>query len=175
VRLSYGSLEDYSFLERSISDNAAEVIFHAAGQSDVGLAQKNPRATFEINIRGTWNLLEACRCAAPPVRVLFISSEAVYRNRHTHQPEENRPPQVLSPYAASKLCGEILGRTYFHAYGLPFDTVRYSNLYGGGDSNFSRLIPGTIRSVLRGQPPIIRGNGTPLRDYLYVEDAARAC
>ncbi len=170
----YGQVEDYEFLAGVISESAAEVVFHLAAQAQVGAAKQNPRRTFETNIQGTWNLLEAIRQAARPIRVIIASSELAYGDSSELPYTEDLPLGALSPYGVSKGCSELLGRSYHHTYGLSVCIARCSNLYGDGDLNFSRIVPGTIQSLLRGDPPVIRSNGRLVRDYLYIADAVYA-
>lgn len=170
----HGQVEDYDLLERVITEYEVEVVFHLAGQSQVSIARRLPRPTFETNIRGTWNVLEATRVAAQPIRVVIASSAAVYGESPELLYREDLPLRSLLPYDVSKICSELLARTYHHTYQLAVCGIRCSNLYGGGDLNFNRIVPGTIRSVLQGEPPVIKGGGGVTRDYLYVEDAAKA-
>lgn len=165
-----GSLADSKTLRDTIVGNGVDTIFHLAAQSKVGLALENPVETFETNIQGTWNLLEAVRTAARPVQVVVASSEAAFDNPVGAR-ETETPAEALSPYAASKACAEFLAKCYNGSYGIMVTVARTSNLYGGGDLSYQRIIPGTIQSVIRGEAPVIRSSGLPKRDYLYVEDA----
>jgi CDP-glucose 4,6-dehydratase len=141
----------------------------------VGTASRSPLSTFESNVRGTWNLLEACRmCPRLIERIVVASSDKAY-GAHEHLPyTEDTPLQGRFPYDASKSCADLISLSYHATYGLPLAITRCGNLYGGGDINFNRLIPGTIRSVLRGERPIVRSDGTFVRDYFYVRDAVAA-
>ena len=168
-----GQLEDYEFLKQTLAESEAGTVMHLAGQSQVGVAARFPRETFESNIRGTWNLLEAARQTQRPVQVILASSESVYGEPGALPFTEEMPLAGRHPYDASKIAAELLGQTYQRSYGLAVCATRASNLYGGGDGNFGRLIPGTIRSVLRGERPQIRSDGQAARDYLYIEDAVR--
>lgn len=170
----HGQVEDYDFLKEVVSEYAPGVVFHLAAQAQVGAANQNPCRTFETNIRGTWNLLEAIRQTARPTRVIIASSEVAYSNSPELPYTEDLPLGALSPYGVSKSCSELLGRSYHHTYGLSVCVARCSNLYGDGDLNFSRIVPGTIQSLLRGDPPVIRSNGRLVRDYLYIADAVYA-
>lgn len=174
VSVVNGALEDYGILERAIHTYKIDTVFHLGAQTIMGTAHQFPLPTFETNIRGTWNLLEACRRADRDVRVVLASSEAVYGNSGIELYTEDLTLFGLSPYGVSKVCSEFLGQMYSHMYGLKVGAARCSNLYGGGDRNWSRIVPGTIQSILRGEPPVIRGNGRAIRDYLYVEDAVQA-
>lgn len=170
VRLQ-GRIEHYAMVEQVVKEYDIDTVFHLAAQSMVGDASQNPLLTFETNIQGTWNVLEACRNQASPCRVVLLSSEKVYGN----QPDrtlcgEDTVPQADSPYAVSKLCAELLARSYQRSYGLPVATARCSNLYGPGDFNLSRIVPGTISAILNDRRPIIGSDGSPRRDFVYVGD-----
>ncbi len=169
-----GAIEDAAAVERAINEYDASVVFHLAAQTLVGPARRSPVATFEANIRGTWTVLEACRRQADRIAAVLVASSDKAYGDHAKLPyREDFCLQPRFPYDASKACADILSRSYFHTYGLPVAVTRCANLYGGGDLNFSRIIPGTIQSALAGQPPEIRSDGTPVRDYLYAEDAVR--
>jgi CDP-glucose 4,6-dehydratase len=169
-----GDLLDFELLSRVVHEYAIDSCFHLAAQSLVGVANRSPRSTFECNVRGTWTLLEACRGSEAVERVVVASSDKAY-GAHDRLPyEENFPLKGTFPYDASKACADILARSYSIAYSLPIAVARCANIYGGGDLNFSRLVPGTVRSVLLREPPVIRSDGTPVRDYLYIEDAVKA-
>jgi CDP-glucose 4,6-dehydratase len=170
-----GCVEDYSTLERAISELEAEVVFHLAAQPLVGVAYRSPLLTFESNIHGTYNLLEACRVHAGLVRrVVVASSDKAYGANPDLPYTEDMPLQGRYPYEVSKSCADLLAQCYFHTYGLPVTVARCGNIYGGGDLNWSRLIPGTIRSFLLRQAPIIRTDGSYVRDFIYLKDVARA-
>ena len=147
--------------------------FHLAAQAIVVAANRSPLSTFESNIRGTWHLLEACRRTRMMRCVVVASSDKAY-GRHDRLPyQEDYPLLGIHPYDASKACADILARSYFQTYGLPVSVTRCANLYGGGDLNFSRIVPDTIRAILNDRNPVIRSDGSPVRDYLYVEDAVQ--
>jgi len=150
-------------------------VFHVGALTDVGTANRSPLLTFETNIRGTWNLLEACRQTAPAVqRIVVASSDKAY-GIHDRLPYNERTPlQGNFPYEVSKACTDMLAQTYFQTYRIPLAITRCGNLFGGGDLNFNRLIPGTIRSALQRDVPIIRSDGKFVRDYFYVADAVDA-
>jgi CDP-glucose 4,6-dehydratase len=168
-----GGVEDYLLMERSLAEYEVQTVFHLAAQTIVGIANRCPLSTFETNIKGTWCLLEAARrCGTPSVVV--ASSDKAYGEQKALPYTEDAPLDGRHPYDASKSCTDILAMTYHHTYGLPVCVTRCGNLFGGGDLNWNRLIPGTIRSVLRGRRPVIRSDGTFLRDYFYVKDAADA-
>jgi CDP-glucose 4,6-dehydratase len=175
VQIVRGELEDYFTVLRAINEYEIDTVFHIGAQTIVGTANRSVLSTFDANIRGTWNLLEACRvCSALVKRVVVASSDKAY-GEHEHLPyTEDLPLHGRFPYDASKACAELLCQSFHHTYGLPVAITRCGNLYGGGDLNFNRLIPGTIRWALRGERPIIRSDGEYVRDYFYVEDAVEA-
>jgi CDP-glucose 4,6-dehydratase len=150
-----------------------DACFHLAAQAIVGLANESPVPSFEAIVRGTWNLLEACREAGVE-RIVVASSDMAYGDQEVLPYTEELPLRAAYPYDASKACADIVARSYARTYGLPVTVSRMANIYGGGDHNFSRIVPGTVRSILLGEEPVIRSDGTPLRDYLYVEDAVGA-
>lgn len=170
----FGDCRDASLLSRVLSDYEVDTVFHLAAQTLVGPANRDPTTTFETNIAGTWRLLEACR-ALPGVRqIVFASSDNAY-GQQKHLPyAEDAPLQGSQPYAVSKSCADLIAQTYAKTYGLPVCISRCGNFYGPGDLNWNRIVPGTIRSVLRGERPIIRSDGRALRDYLYIQDALAA-
>jgi CDP-glucose 4,6-dehydratase len=148
-----------------------ETVFHLAAQAKVSAGRVDPVATFEANVQGTWNVLEAAVTSAHTIGVMLASTDMVYANSARPPYTESSPVETPSPYAASKFCAELVAQSYHKTYGLPVCIARTSNVYGGGDTSYERIIPGTIRSVLRGEVPVIRSNGLPQREYLYVEDA----
>lgn len=175
VAVVNGSLEDFTSLERAINEHEIDTVFHLGAQTIVGTAMRNPLPTFEANIRGTYNLMEACRIHSGLVkRILVASSDKAYGDSEILPYTEEMPPQGRHPYDVSKSCTDLICQTYFHTYALPVVIARCGNIYGGGDLNWSRIIPGTIRSVLSGQAPIVRSDGTLTRDYVYVQDAVAA-
>jgi CDP-glucose 4,6-dehydratase len=166
-----GELLDYALLRRTLVECHIDTVFHLAGQTIVGVANREPVETFETNIRGTWLLLEAAR-QTPSVRgIVVASSEKAYGEQLKLPYREEYPLQGRHPYEVSKSCADLIAQSFAHTYGLAIAVTRCSNLYGGGDLNWNRLIPGTIRSVLTGQRPVIRSDGSFRRDYLYVADA----
>lgn len=170
-----GRLEDLETLERAINIHETDTVFHLGAQTLVGAARRDPWATFESNIRGTYNLLEACRRLPGVVeRVVVASSDKAYGENPALPYTETMPLRGRNPYEVSKSCADLLAQSYHHAYGLPVAVARCGNIYGGGDLNWSRIVPGTIRSLAHGQRPIIRSDGAYLRDYLYVKDAVTA-
>ncbi len=169
-----GALEDLSTLERAITLHEVDTVFHLGAQTIVGAAHRAPLYTFEANIRGTYNLLEACRRHSDLVaRVVVASSDKAYGEQALPYTEQS-PLLGRHPYEVSKSCADMLAQSYHHTYGLPVTIARCGNIYGGGDLNWSRIVPGTIRDFFRGQRPVIRSNGTFLRDYVYVKDAVSA-
>ncbi len=168
-----GDLRDESALSRMLSAGAVDSVFHLAAQAIVGTAQQSPRPTFEANVAGTWTLLEACR-AAGVTRVVVASSDNAYGRSATLPHTEDTPLRARHVYDASKAAGDLIARSY-HAPGvMAVATTRLSNVYGGGDANRSRLIPAAVRSALAGRAPLIRSDGTPQRDFLFVDDAVGA-
>ncbi|HET6278329.1 MAG TPA: GDP-mannose 4,6-dehydratase [Candidatus Polarisedimenticolia bacterium] len=170
-----GSLEDYELVLRTLNEYEIDSVFHLGAQTIVGTAARSPRSTFEGNVRGTWNVLDACReCPKLVERVVVASSDKAY-GEHARLPyREDTPLQGRFPYDASKSCTDLIALSYYHTYGTPVSITRCGNLFGGGDLNFNRLIPGTIRSAILDQSPIIRSDGRFVRDYFYVKDAVDA-
>ncbi len=174
VTVIRGDLTDLELLERVINEYEITTIFHLAAQTIVGTANRGPISTFESNIRGTWCLLEAARRSPLVKQIIVASSDKAY-GAHDQLPyTEDIPLKGRHPYDVSKSCADLIAQSYAHSYGSPLCVTRCGNLFGGGDLNWNRLIPGTIRSVIRGESPVIRSDGTFVRDYFYVEDAARA-
>ncbi len=174
MNIVQGSLEDLDVIERALGEYEIDTVFHLAAQAIVGVANRNPISTFEANILGTWNILEACRRHPLIKRVIVASSDKAYGDQPTLPYDENMPLQGKHPYDVSKSCADLLSHTYFNTYGLPVCITRCGNLYGGGDLNFNRIIPQTIQLVLNGEAPEIRSDGTFIRDYFYIEDAVEA-
>ena len=174
IDVVHGCVEDQPFLQRVMAEYEVQNVFHLAAQTIVGIANRSPLSTFETNIKGTWCLLEAARCCGYNPHVIVASSDKAYGDQEVLPYLEDAPLQGRHPYDASKSCTDILSLTYHNTYRLPVCVTRCGNFYGGGDLNFNRLIPGTIRSIVRGQRPIIRSDGTFIRDYFYVEDGAAA-
>ena len=170
-----GRLEDRGALARAVVGQKVDTVFHLAAQTLVGPAWRAPVETFESNIRGTYNLLETCRAAGGKVRrVVFASSDKAYGKQSRLPYRETAPLAGRQPYEVSKSCGDLLAQSYFHSYRLPVAVVRCGNVYGGGDLHWSRIVPGTIRSILHGARPVLRSDGTFQRDYVYVKDVVRA-
>lgn len=175
VAIVRGQLEDYPLLERALNEYEIESVFHLGAQTIVGTANRNPLATFEANVRGTYNLLEAARRNGKRVkRVVVASSDKAYGAQPVLPYDEDAPLQGRFPYDCSKSCTDLITQSYFQAFGVPACVTRCGNLYGAGDLNWNRLVPGTIRSALRGERPLVRSDGTFVRDYFYVEDAVAA-
>ena len=169
-----GRLESYSDIVRGLAGHDIETVFHLAAQTIVGTAYRSPLATFEANVRGTWNVLEACRVQSVSVKqVVVASSDKAYGSVFALPYEESMPTCGRYPYDVSKSCADLIAQSYFHTWGLPVAIARCGNIYGGGDHNWSRIVPGTIRSLHRGEAPVLRSDGNYTRDYLYVEDAVR--
>ncbi len=170
-----GRLEDYEVVERTLNEYEVDTVFHLGAQPIVPVAIRSPRATFEANIMGTWNVLEACRRIRCVSRVVVASSDKAYGTSATLPYTEDTPLRGEHPYDVSKSCSDLLARSYAATYDLPVVVTRCGNIYGAGDLNFNRIVPGTIRSVLAGESPVIRSDGTYTRDYIYVRDAVSAC
>ena len=164
-------LEDFNTLERTISEFEPDTIFHLAAQTLVGVGMRSPLYTFEANIRGTYNLLEACRTHEDIIqRVVIASSDKAYGAKHELPYKESMPLEGKYPYEVSKSCADLISQSYFHSYGLPVAIARCGNVYGGGDLNWSRIIPGAIRAGIQQNPFKIRSDGRYVRDYIYVKD-----
>lgn len=170
-----GRLQDLSTLERAINRHETDTVFHLGAQAIVGAAQRAPLDTFESNIRGTYNLLEACRLMQGLVqRIVVASSDKAYGAQEHLPYTETMPLEGRQPYEVSKSCADLIAQSYHHAYGLPVTVARCGNIYGGGDLNWSRIVPGTVRSLFHGERPVIRSDGRFTRDYIYVKDVVRA-
>jgi CDP-glucose 4,6-dehydratase len=174
VKVVRGDIRDYATLERCLGEFEIDTVIHLAAQTIVTIANRNPLSTFEANIAGTWNLLEACRRSPRVKQIVVASSDKAYGDQEKLPYDEATPLQGQHPYDVSKSCSDLIAHTYAVSYGLPVAITRCGNFYGGGDLNWNRIVPGTIRSVLRGQPPVIRSDGEFIRDYFYVEDGANA-
>ncbi len=170
-----GRLEDFWSLERALNEQEIDTVFHLGAQPLVGVARRFPLQTFEANIRGTYNLLEACRVHRQLVKNIVVASSDKAYGEHRDLPYTEEMPLVgRYPYDVSKSCTDLLAFSYYHTYDLPIAVARCGNIYGGGDLNWSRIVPDTIRSLLRGEQPQIRSDGTFVRDYIYVKDVTRA-
>jgi CDP-glucose 4,6-dehydratase len=170
-----GAVDDFRTLERAIVTHEIDTVIHLAAQAIVSIARRSPWLTFEANVRGTWNLLEACRLHADQVeRVVVASSDKAYGESPDLPYTEKMPLRGRHPYEASKSCADLIAQSYFHTYGLPVAIARCGNIYGGGDLNWSRIVPGTIRSLYRHESPVLRSDGEFIRDYVYVKDVSDA-
>jgi len=169
-----GGVEDLPLLTRALAEYEVQTVFHLAAQTIVGVANRSPVATFESNVKGTWCLLEAARQCGTVEQVVVASSDKAYGEQAELPYTEEAPLLARHPYDASKACADVLALTYHHTYRLPVCVTRCGNFYGGGDLNWNRLVPGTIRSVLRGERPVLRSDGSFVRDYFYVKDGAAA-
>jgi CDP-glucose 4,6-dehydratase len=169
-----GDIVDQPLLERVIGEYEVEVVFHLAAQTIVGIANRNPVSTFSANIEGTWSLLEACRRSPKVASIVVASSDKAYGDQTVLPYTESMPLQGRHPYDVSKSCADLIAQSYAATYGLAVAITRCGNFYGGGDLNWNRVVPGTIRSILRGEMPIVRSDGQFVRDYFYIEDAAAA-
>lgn len=169
-----GDVRDHALLERVLGEYEVDTVIHLAAQTIVPIANRNPVSTFETNIGGTWALLEACRRSPIVKQIVLASSDKAYGDQERLPYDEETPLQGRHPYDVSKSCADLIAQAYAVTYGLPVAITRCGNFYGGGDLNWNRIVPGTIRSVLRGQRPVIRSDGRFVRDYFYVEDGAAA-
>lgn len=175
VSVVNGNLEDFRTLERAVVAHEIDTVIHLGAQAIVSVAQRSPLPTFETNVRGTWNLLEACRLHPDLVkRVVVASSDKAYGELAELPYTEEMPLQGRYPYEVSKSCADLLAQSYFQAYRLPIAIARCGNIYGGADLNWTRIVPGTIRSFFRGESPRIRSDGRYIRDYIYVKDVSGA-
>lgn len=169
-----GDITDQAMLERVLGEHEIDTVFHLAAQTIVGIANRNPISTFEANIQGTWSLLESCRRSPLVKQIVVASSDKAYGDQEILPYSEDTPLQGTHPYDVSKSCADLITHTYANTYGLPVTITRCGNFFGAGDLNWNRIVPGTIRSVIRGQRPVIRSDGQFVRDYFYVEDGADA-
>lgn len=169
-----GDICDLEKVARVFSRHEIQVCFHLAAQTIVGVANRSPVQTFESNIKGTWNLLEAVRRSEACQATILASTDKVYGEPKLVPIPEDHPLLGAYPYDSSKICSEIVTRTFYNTYGLSVAIARCCNIYGGGDVNYSRIIPGSMRSVILGKNPIIRGDGKSVRDFLFVQDAVNA-
>ena len=174
VRVVRGDVRDQKTMERVLGEYEVATVFHLAAQTIVGVANRNPVSTLDANIRGTWALLEACRRSPTVAQIITASSDKAYGEQAELPYTEEAPLLGRHPYDVSKSCADLLAQMYATTYELPVAVTRCGNFYGGGDLNWNRIVPGTIRSVLRGERPVIRSDGRFVRDYFYVEDGAAA-
>lgn len=174
VTIVRGDVRDQALLERAIGEYEIDTVIHLAAQTIVGIANRNPVSTLDTNVAGTWALLEACRRSPRVRQIVLASSDKAYGDQPDLPYDESTPLQGRHPYDVSKSCSDLIGQMYATSFGLPVTITRCGNFFGGGDLNWNRLVPGTIRSVLRGERPVIRSDGQYIRDYFYVEDGADA-
>lgn len=174
VKVVRGDINDASLLERILAEYEVKTVFHLAAQTIVSVANASPISTFETNIGGTWKLLEACRKYPKVNQIIFASSDKAYGTQPNLPYNESQPLQGKHPYDVSKSCADLIAQSYANSFGTPVAITRCGNFFGAGDLNWNRIIPGTIRSVLSGERPVIRSDGQFLRDYLYIEDGALA-
>jgi len=174
VKLVRGDVQDQELMERVLGEYEIDTVFHVAAQTIVSIANRNPISTFDTNIRGTWSVLEACRRSPAVKQIVVASSDKAYGDQEKLPYDESTPLEGRHPYDVSKSCADLIAQTYAKTYDLPVLITRCGNFYGGGDLNWNRIVPGTIRSILRDQRPIIRSDGSYIRDYFYVEDGAAA-
>jgi CDP-glucose 4,6-dehydratase len=174
IKIVRGDVRDREMLERALGEFEIDTVIHLAAQTIVTIANRNPISTFETNIAGTWNILEASRRSPKVKQIVMASSDKAYGDQEILPYNEDTPLQGQHPYDVSKSAADLIAATYAKSYDLPVAITRCGNFYGGGDLNWNRIIPGTIRSILRGQAPIIRSDGEYIRDYFYVEDGAAA-
>ncbi len=170
ITIVRGDVTDYATVERALGEHEVDTVFHLAAQSIVGIANRNPLSTFETDIKGTWTMLEACRRSPLAKRIVVASSDKAYGDQDKLPYDEATPMQGRHPYDVSKSCADLIAQAFGATYHLPVAITRCGNIYGGGDLNWNRVVPGTMRSVLHGEPPIIRSDGKLARDYLYVDD-----
>lgn len=169
-----GDVTNQVALERIIGEHEVRCVFHLAAQTIVGIANRNPVSTFQSNVAGTWALLEACRRSPLVSEIVVASSDKAYGEQADLPYREDAPLQGRSPYDVSKSCADLLAQSYAATWATPVVVTRCGNFFGGGDLNWNRLVPGSIRSLLAGEPPVVRSDGTSVRDYIYVEDGAEA-
>jgi CDP-glucose 4,6-dehydratase len=174
LKVVRGDVRDQALLERTLGEYEIDTVLHLAAQTIVTIANRNPVSTFETNIAGTWSLLEACRRSPRVKQIVIASSDKAYGDQEHLPYDEATPLQGRHPYDVSKSCADLIAHSYAVTYGLPVAITRCGNFYGGGDLNWNRIVPGSIRSILRGERPIIRSDGNFTRDYFYAEDGAAA-
>ena len=174
VKVVRGDICDAPLMERVMGEYEIDTVFHLAAQTIVGIANRNPVSTFQTNIGGTCSVLEACRRSTKIKAIVVASSDKAYGDQERLPYDENTPLQGRHPYDVSKSCADLIAQSYFSTYRLPIGITRCGNFYGGGDLNWNRIVPGTIRSLVRGNQPIVRSDGQYVRDYFYIEDGAAA-
>ncbi|MDP1821172.1 MAG: GDP-mannose 4,6-dehydratase [Acidimicrobiales bacterium] len=174
VAVVRGAVEDTALVERMLGDYEVRTVLHLAAQSQVGVANRHPLSTYEANVAGTWSVLEAARRSPRVSEVVTASSDKAYGAQPQLPYDEDMPLLAVNPYDVSKACADLISTSYHRTFGVPVCVTRCGNFFGPGDRNWERLVPGTIRSLLRGERPVIRSDGTMVRDYLYVVDGALA-
>jgi CDP-glucose 4,6-dehydratase len=174
VNVVNGDVQDQALIERVLGEYEVDTVFHLAAQAIVGVANRNPVSTFQTNIGGTWAMLEACRRSPAVKQIVIASTDKAYGDHASAVYDETTPLRARFPYDVSKACADLIAQSYAATFHLPVAVTRCGNFYGGGDLNWSRLVPSTIRSIIRGERPIIRSDGQYVRDYFYVEDGAAA-
>jgi CDP-glucose 4,6-dehydratase len=174
VETALGDITDQQAMERILGEYEIRTVFHLAAQTIVPVANRNPVSTFESNIKGTWSTLEACRRSPLVSEIVVASSDKAYGAQPILPYREDTPLQGQTPYDVSKSCADLIAQAYAHTYALPVCVARCGNFFGGGDLNWSRLVPGTMRDLIAGRSPVIRSDGSLIRDYVYVEDGAAA-
>lgn len=174
VKVVRGDVRDQALLERVLGEYEIDTVIHLAAQTIVGIANRNPVSTFETNVGGTWALLEACRRSPAVKQIVLASSDKAYGDCDQLPYNEETPLRGMHPYDVSKSCADLIGAAYAATFKTPVVTTRCGNFYGGGDLNWNRIVPGTIRSILRDASPVVRSDGQYVRDYFYVEDGAAA-
>ncbi len=174
IKIVRGDVRDQAILERILGEYEIDTVIHLAAQTIVGIANRNPSSTFETNIQGTWRILEACRRSPTVKQIVVASSDKAYGDQEHLPYTEDTPLRGTHPYDVSKSCADLIAHAYAKTFGTPVVITRCGNFYGGGDLNWNRIVPGTIRSVYRGQSPVIRSDGKYIRDYFYIEDGAAA-
>jgi CDP-glucose 4,6-dehydratase len=174
VRVVRGDVTDQNTVERTLGEYEVVTVLHLAAQAIVGVANRNPVSTFDSNIRGTWVVLEACRRSPLVKQIVVASSDKAYGDQDVLPYTEDAPVVGRNPYDVSKSCADLIAQAYAKTFALPVCITRCGNFYGGGDLNWNRLVPGTIRSVVRNERPVIRSDGHYIRDYIYVDDGSRA-
>ncbi len=174
ISLAHADIGDYAAMLRILNEYEVDTVFHLAAQTIVGIANRAPLSTFEANIRGTWTVLEAARHTPTVARLVIASSDKAYGAHDVLPYHEDAPLLGRHPYDVSKTCADLLAQSYHHHYRLPLAIARCGNVFGGGDLNFNRLVPELMRAVFDGEAPVVRSDGSPTRDYLYVEDVAEA-
>lgn len=174
IQIARGDVRNQALVERIMGDYEIDTVFHLAAQAIVTVANRNPVETFESNIAGTWVLLEAARRSPTVKHIVTASSDKAYGDPQLLPYTEDMPLRGRHPYDVSKSCADLIAQSYAYSYSTPVVVTRCGNFFGRGDLNWNRIVPGTIRSIIRGKRPIIRSDGTCIRDYIYVDDAVGA-